>query len=97
MFGYESALNMPIALTTTSATTESPSSRMRVHVEASSLHTALATPLPRRTCGTTSYFSAIICMYSRISGCVPYGLDQSGFISNENEYSADCTSHSHPG
>ncbi|CAB4936937.1 unannotated protein [freshwater metagenome] len=97
MSGHERSLNIPIALTTMSAVRVAPSSSVRVHVADASSHTARCTPLPNRTWGSTPYCSATCCMYARISGWVPYGFDQSGLTSNENEYRADCTSHSQPG
>ena len=71
MSGHDSSLNIPIALTTTSASTVSPESSVSVHVAVVSFQRARATPSPNRQCGRSPYLSAMPCMYARISGWVP--------------------------
>ncbi len=59
MSGQHSSLNIPIALTTTSASTVSAESITSVHVEVASLQRAPVTPVPNRVCGRSPYLSAM--------------------------------------
>ena len=85
MSGQARSLNMPSALTTTSASTGSPDASSTVHELVGSFQVARTTSLSKRQCGRIPYLVAQNSMYARISGCVAYGRVQSGLISNEYE------------
>ena len=58
MSGIAISLNMPMALTTTSAEALRPDASSSVHCAAASSQRARRTASPKRQCGSSPYFSA---------------------------------------
>jgi len=83
MSGRFSSLNIPMPLTTTSATSSSPAPVMTRQTVHSSSQWAERTAVSSRRCGSSPKRSAQLSRYSRISGCSAYGRLQSFFMANE--------------
>lgn len=89
-FGNLGTTSTPMADTRAVArvTCVSPVRTSRVSMRqtfASTSHSALSSDVWKRQCGRRSYLSVTLCIYSRISGCVPWEFFQSDLRSVERE------------